>query len=27
VKTPSDKMIRATFMACNQNMYQISAID
>jgi len=25
VKTTSDKVIRATFIACNQNMYKISA--
>jgi len=25
VKTPSDKVIRATFIAYNQNMYKISA--
>ena len=26
-KTPSDKAIRATFIACHHNKYQISAIN
>jgi len=25
MKTPNDKLIRTTFITCNQNMYQISA--
>jgi len=25
MKTPSDKVIQSTFIACNQNMYKISA--
>jgi len=27
VKTPKHKVLRATFITCHQNRYQISAID